>query len=250
MPKSHFGLRTLIALAVLALAAGFYRFTGGVGASVVIISLMILYATRISRFGDLIATEDGVIWCGGILSWLATFCTFTYGPMGAEVSLYSLMRNIDISLTGLGWLVTVSPALFAVLTAILAFVSIASGGNAQIVKVRSASICLFIFAITALKIIVSIAFSQPLATIATAGAVSTVFLVAASATFMLCRSPTKRMFALHLVASLMLLVELVPLHYTDGLFSVLRSYGAGYWLLCLGIGMVGGAATVAVSRNA
>jgi hypothetical protein len=123
---SQFSLRTLmIGVTLLACLLAIWKKWGLLPASVVFVTILALMLCSTGRWRKVFSTVDGTIWWGGLLMWFSAFLTSAYGPMGGEVKQAGLLRNVDLSWLGIGWLLSLSGIFWGATVATLAVIAIA-----------------------------------------------------------------------------------------------------------------------------
>jgi hypothetical protein len=150
-----FSLKTLLAItALLAFVANVFWKWGPLSASVVLLIVMGVVLYWEARWRQLFTTPDGAIWWGGLLMWFSAFPPYAYGPMGGTVKQIDLLRNIDLSWIGIGWLLNLSGMCLGAVLAALAFVAIVVDPNRFISQLRFISVAIILCAIATGNIIV------------------------------------------------------------------------------------------------
>src|SRR6476469_8621476 len=92
-------------------------------ASVVVVIALGLVVCWNKGWRRVFTTPDGAIWWGGLLMWFSAFLTYAFGPMGGAVKQSDLLRNVDFSWIGIGWLLTLSDIFLGAFIAALAFIA-------------------------------------------------------------------------------------------------------------------------------
>lgn len=209
-------------------------------ASAIVVIALWYVAYRRRRWRRLFTTADGAIFWGGLLVWFSAFLTYNYAPMGGRVTQFDLLRNVAFSLTGIGWLLTLSGIFLGAFFSALAFIDIVIDSNKSISQVRYISVALLLFAIAAGSIIVFLKLSGGLFSLrfVVAQGTSAATLIALFTVVLCDFRITAKVAAVHFVGALSMLLGVLPIRDFRTFFDDLASYGIGFWGFCAGTAMI------------